>query len=143
MPASVFESVLARVASVLLSATTAGARVYRARDDAFGADEVPAINIRRADTEGDVLGSNGERHILQFTLACHTRGAAWETAADSLHMEAHALLMLDPTLNSLGRGLRCNGTDMQDDSLDQPAGRLTARYQIQMFVRPGALTVAI
>ncbi len=143
MSASVFELILSRVASLLLSATAAGARVYRARDDAFGADEVPAINIRRADTSGDVVGTAGERHFLTFTLAIHTAGAGWETAADALHVQAHTLLMADTTLAGKGRGLRCVGTDVQDDSADQPAGRLTARYQMQVFIRPGDLTVAI
>jgi len=143
MSASVFELIIARVASVLLSATAAGVRVYRARDAAFGADEVPAINIRRADTGGDVVGTNGERHLLSFTLACHAAGATWETTADALHMQAHALLLADTALAGKGRGLRCTATDLQDDSADQPAGRLTARYQMQVFVRPGDLTAAI
>jgi len=141
--ASVFELILARVASLLLSATAAGASVYRARDDAFKADELPAINVRRADTSGDAIGTNGERHILSFSVACIAAGTAWETTADALHMQAHGLLMADTQLAGKGRGLRCVGTEVQDDSADQPAGRLTARYQMQVFVRPGDLAVAI
>lgn len=141
--ASVFETILARVAVVLLSATAAGTRVYRARADAFGVEELPAINLRRTDTGGDVLGNSGERHTLAFSVAIHTAGAAWETAADAAHMQAHAALMADSTLASLGHGLRCTGTDAQDDSADQPMGRLTATYQMQVFVRPGDLAVAI
>jgi hypothetical protein len=143
MAASVFELILARVAALLLSATAAGSNVYRARDDAFKADELPAINIRRVDTAGDVLGNSGERHVVSFTVACMARGAAWETAADALHMQAHALLLADSTLAGKGRGLRCTGTETQDDSADQPAGRITARYQMQVFVRPGDLSVAV
>lgn len=143
MAASVFELILARVAAVLLSATAAGSNVYRARDDAFAQDELPAINVRRGDTEGDVIGAGGERHVISFTLAFHARGAGWETAADALHMQAHALLMADATLAGKGRGLRCTGSETQDDSADQPAGRLTARYQMQVFIRPGDLSVAV
>ncbi len=143
MAASVFELILARVAALLLSATAAGSNVYRARDDAFNADELPALNVRRGDTGGDVIGTSGERHVLGFSVECLTRGAGWETAADALHMQVHALLMADSTLASKGRGLRCVSTDMQDDSADQPAGRLTARYQMQIFVRPGDLSVAV
>lgn len=143
MAASVFELILSRVAAVLLSATAAGSNVYRARDDAFAAEELPAINVRRAATEGDVIGSGGERHVISFTLAFHARGAGWETAADALHMQAHALLMADATLAGKGRGLRCTGSETQDDSADQPAGRLTARYQMQVFIRPGDLSVAV
>ena len=90
-----------------------------------------------------MVGTAGERHFLTFTLAIHTTGAGWETAADALHMQAHALLLADATLAGKGRGLRCIGTDVQDDSADQPAGRITARYQMQVFVSPGDLAVAI
>lgn len=144
MSASVFELILARVAALLLAGSTAaGSNVYRGRDDAFSAAELPAINIRRSDTAGDVIGNTGERHVLSFTVACMTRGAAWETTADALHMQAHTLLIADSTLAGKGRGLRCMSTEMQDDSADQPAGRITARYQMQVFVRPGDLATSI
>lgn len=143
MAASVFELILARVGSLLLSATAAGTRVYRARDDAFAPDELPAINVRRADTSGDVIGNSGERHILSFSVACMARGPGWETAADALHMQAHALLLADTQLASKGRGLRCTSSEVQDDSKDQPAGRITANYQMQIFIRPGDLSVAV
>ena len=141
--ASVFEAILARAAAVLLSTTAAGTRVYRARDDAFGAEELPALNVRRISTGGDVMGNSGERHTLSFSVAIHAAGAAWETAADAVHMQAHTVLLADSTLGRLGRGLRCTGTDTQDDSADQPMGRLTATYQMQIFTRPGDLAVAI
>jgi hypothetical protein len=143
MSSSVFELIMARVQAVLLSATAAGANVYRARDDAFSSDDVPAINIRRAETAGDVLGTGGERHLVAFSLGCFAEGDDWETAVDSLHMQAHALLLADATLATLGHGLRCTATDAEVDSADQPAGRLNARYQMQVFVRPGDLTTAI
>ena len=141
MPASVFELILARVAAVLLAGpSAAGARVYRARDDAFEPAERPALNLRRGATDGEVIGERGERVRLEFALEIH---AASETAADDLHMVVHALLMADATLASRGRGLRCLGTEIQTETADQPAARLTARYQMQVFVRPGDLTRAI
>lgn len=138
MAASVFELILARVQSALLAATPAADRVDRARADAYAADELPALNIRRQDTGGDVIGNNGERHILAFTVECEAAGG--ETEADALHMAAHAVLMADPLLVSAGRGLRCTGTEIQTAVADYPAARLTARYQIQVFVRPGNFT---
>lgn len=140
---SVFESFLARVQTLLLSATAAGTQVYRARNDALGLDEMPAIDVRRVDTSGAAVGTNGERHVLTFSLACYAAGSAWETATDALHLAAHELLLADITLNSQGRGLRCTSTEMQDGSADQPAGRLTATYQVHIFVRPGDLSRAI
>jgi hypothetical protein len=142
MAASVVELILARVAAVLLAGSTAaGSRVYRARDDAFADDELPAIVIRRGATDGEVIGEAGERVRLEFTLAFHVAGS--ETAADALHVAAHALLLADATLASRGRGLRCLGTEIQTDAADQPVAKLTARYQMQVFIRPGDLTRAI
>lgn len=144
MAASVFELILARVAAVLLAGSTAaGSNVFRARDDAFAATELPALNVRRANTAGDVIGNSGERHVIEFEIEHIARGAGWETAADALHMQVHALLLADATLASNGRGLRCTGTEPQSDSADQPAGRIKARYQMQVFVRPGVLSVAV
>lgn len=143
MSASAFEAILARAAAVLVHTTPAADRIYRARDDAFAAEETPAINIRRDNTSGEVLGSRGERHVLEFTLACIAAGTNWESSADAVHMAAHQQLMSDPDLGVLGHGLRCTSTEIQDDSADQPVGRITARYQMQVFIRPGDLTRAI
>lgn len=149
MTASVFETSLARVAALLLSATAAGARVYRDRDDAFGDDEMPAINIRRGGTEGEVAGQDIELHSLTFSVSCITIGTDWETTADALHMAVHALLMGDATLAA--NAPRCLGTDVQASSIDRPsghitilpAGHITSVYQIQIYVNPGDLTVVI
>ena len=145
MAASVFELILARVASVLLGGSTAaGSNVFRARDDAFADTELPALNIRRANTSGESEDVHDvELHQAAFTVAVHARGAAWETAADALHMQAHALLLGDATLAGLGRPLRCTDTDSQSDSADQPAGILTASYEMQVFVHAASLSAAI
>lgn len=141
MSASVFEQALARAQSALLAATPAADRVDRARDDAYADDELPALNIRRQDTGADAIGNGGERHILAFTLECHVQGG--ETEADALHMAAHEVLLADPQLATAGHGLRCTSTEIQTAVADFPSARLTARYQIQLFVRPGNLTRAV
>jgi hypothetical protein len=145
MTASVIEQILARVHVALLGATPAGANVYRGRDDAFSDSELPAINIRRTGTGHDRLGDSGERISVDLELDLHVATLGnWETAADALHMAAHAVLMTDvPLTAALGRGLRCDGTDAQGDSADRVIGKLTARYQMQIFVRPGDFTRAI
>ncbi|MDO9007224.1 MAG: hypothetical protein Q8S73_05370 [Deltaproteobacteria bacterium] len=145
MAASVFELILARVAAVLLAGSTAaGSNVFRARDDAFAATELPAINVRRASTSGENEDVHDvELHQVAFTVDCMARGAGWETAADALHMQAHALLLADATLAGLGRHLRCTGTDTQSDSADQPAGTLTASYEMQVFIHAASLSAAI
>jgi hypothetical protein len=58
-------------------------------------------------------------------------------------MQVHALLAADTALAALGRGLRCSGTDAEGDSAERVLGRLTAHYQMQVFIRPGDLTRAI
>lgn len=141
--ASVFEAVLARVEIVLAGATDAGTHVFRGRADAFDAADLPAINVRRTNTVGDVIGTGGERHVIEFEIECIAAGADYETDADALHMQAHALLLADAALAARGRGLRCTGTELAADSADAPAGRITARYQMQVFVRPGDLAVAV
>lgn len=141
MAASVVETILARVLAVLLAGSTAaGTRVYRARDDAFGSDETPAINIRRDSSPATADGIDTDDITVGFTVAFHTDGAAWETDADALHMAAHALLAADATLATKGQGLRCTGTDVQDDSADQIVGRITASYEMHVFVSPADLT---
>jgi len=144
MAASVIEQILARVAAALASTTDAAARVYRGREDAFAADELPALNLRRASSNDDAIGANGARLLVAWDIEHHVAVAsAWETAVDALHMQVHAVLAADATLAALGRGLRCTGTDTQGDSADRVLGRLTAHYQMQVFIRPGDLTRAI
>lgn len=141
MSASVVEQILARAALCL---TSAGLVVERGRVDAFGESELPAINLRRSGTNEDVIGANGGRLLVAFEIECHVAvTSGWETAADALHVQAHAALMSDAPLAALVRGLRCAGTDVDGDRADREGGLLTARYQMQVFVRPGDLTRVI
>jgi hypothetical protein len=144
MSASVTEQILARVKAVLSGTTSAGRHVWRGRVDALSDDELPGLNVHRASGSSDVLGNNGERLLVAFDIEHQVSAVAdWETAVDALHMEVHARLVTDTQLAALGRGLRCTGTDTQSDSADRVAGKLTARYQLQVFVRPGNLTRSI
>lgn len=144
MPASVTEAFLARVYLVLLGAGTAAAgRVYRGRPDAFAAEEVPAINIRRADGQNNAHGRGADHAVFEFEIEHQVRGDAWETDADSLHMQVHAALAADAQLATLGAGLRCIRTQAAGDTGDQTLGRITATYQAQALVRVGDLTALV
>lgn len=144
MAASVIEQILARVAAALTSTTGAGANVFRGRADAFADDEIPALNIRRADSSEESIGATGSRIVARFDIEHHIDDLAdWETAVDALHMQVHSLLAADTQLAALGHGLRCIGTDGQSDSADRVVGRLIAHYQMQVFTRPGDLTRSI
>lgn len=142
--ATVQEQILARVKAVLIDATDAADRVERGRVDAAADDDQPVLNIRRAADSTDVLTDRLHRITVAFDID-HVVAVNedWETAADVLHMQAHAALLADATLAALGRGLRCTGTDPAGDGADQVIGRLTARYQMQVFIRPGDPTRAI
>lgn len=139
MTASRAEQILARVQACLLHATPAGARVERARQAAYADGEAPAINIKRDDVETTALANGREHNRQAFTIECYAQGDDYETAADALHVAAHAVLHADPNLAQLGKGLRCTNTSMSGDEAEFAAGRLTARYEIQFLTRPGDL----
>lgn len=141
--ASVTESIISRVAAALINVSAAGARVYRHRLDSFEESELPALNVNRSEDANDPLGSNGDRVLVNFEVECLALGANWETVTDALHMQAHAALLADAPLSLLGRGLRYLGSVAEGASADQVVGKLTVRYQMQVFVRPGDLTRAI
>lgn len=144
MAASVVEQILARVKAALLNATDAAGRVERGRPDAVAIDDQPTLNIRRVGSNEDPMGDRGGRVLATWDIECLVAvDEDWETASDALHMQAHAVLAADATLAALGRGLRCSGTDAQGDSAERVIGRLTAHYQMQVFIRPGDLTRAI
>jgi hypothetical protein len=144
MAASVVEQILARVAAVLTDATDAEDRVERGRVDSVADDNRAALNIRRGPSNDEPLGERGGRLMVLWDIDHLVAVSdAWETAADALHMQVHALLAADATLAGLGRGLRCSSTDSQGEGGERVVGRLTAHYQMQVFIRPGDLTRAI
>lgn len=142
--ASVVEQILARVQTVLTGATDAEDRVERGRVDAAADGDQAVLNIKRAPDNVEVITDRLSRITVAWDIE-HLVAVtdAWETAADALYMQVHAALFADPTLATLGRGLRCTGTDPAGDGADQVIGRLTARYQMQVSIRPGDPTRAI
>lgn len=144
MAASIVEQILARVATALTNVTAAEDRVERGRVDAAAVDDQPTLNILRVGSSEEPMGDRGGRLLATWDIEHLVAvDAAWETATDALHMQVHAVLAADATLAALGRGLRCSGTDVQGDGAERVIGRLTAHYQMQVFIRPGDLTRAI
>ena len=136
------ERILQRVDLALKGAgTDAAARVYRGRVDAFGVDEIPAINIRRSTGQADAFAQAVARGLMEFELDFHVRGNDWETAVDRLHLQAHRVIAIDAGLNTLGRGLRCVRTEPRAEGGDETIGRLTATYQVQALTRAGDLAL--
>lgn len=143
MSASVAETVLARVETVLTGATAAGTRVDRGRAGARAPEELPALFLSRDSTAHEPVGAGGDAITLAFDIDCIVRGSDWETTADALHVEVHAALFSDAVLAGLGRGLRCAETTAQAEEGDATTGRLRCRYQIQAMSRRHDLTKPI
>lgn len=129
------EIALEQVKAVLLGATAAGTSVERGRVDAFGLDELPAINIRRANTSSEAMARGVDQVIVSFDLDIEVRGAGWETLADSIHEEVDGLLTQDSLLSELLTGLRCVSTAADAEGGDDVAGRLTVVYQGKFLQR--------
>ena len=129
------EIALEQVKAVLLGATAAGASVERGRVDAFGLDELPAINIRRANTSSEAMARGIDQVIVSFDLDIEVRGADWETQADAIHEEVDGLLTQDALLIEMLSGLRCVSTAADAEGGDDVAGRLTVVYQGKFIQR--------
>ena len=72
---------------------------------------------------------------LSFALRCYVAASAdTETAADALHLAAHALLIADLPLAAAGYStLRCVATESDPDEFDTETTRLVAHYQIDAW----------
>lgn len=136
MSASRSETILARVAAVLLNATPARRAVFRYRGESFAPDELPAIVVHRISTEHQPGSFENDQVTTQFDLECLVAaGDGTETAADALHVAAHTVLQADAVLASLGKAtLRCTGTDSDTDVADVEMTRLVAHYTIDAWV---------
>lgn len=144
MAASLNETLMATVTAVILAAATeAGERVTRGRVDAYGPEEIPAINLRRGGGNHEEFAGGADQAYFEFDVDCYVRGDDWETKADALHMQAHRALGLSAELPAFCRGLRCIRTQMQPEGGDETIGRLTATYQAKALVRIDNLTKAV
>ncbi len=144
MAASVAEQILARVKAVLLNATSARRSVRRAPAGSLREADLPAIEIRRGGTEHQAASFENDQVTVGFEIdflvsAADTEGG--ETAADALHLEAHALLVADATLETAGKAtLRLASTSGEPDQGETAFYRLTARYEIDAWVLRADLT---
>lgn len=138
---SLHEQTLARVRLVLLAAETdAEDRVERGRTDTPAIDDVPNINVRRGPGAVEPFADQIDATAVEFIVDHWASGAEWETAADALHMQAHAAIAADSGLAALVSGLRCISTDTQGAAASVPLGRVTATYRAQALVSQRDLT---
>lgn len=142
MAASLTEQILARVAAVLKAGLPARTGLERYRGDAVGLSQLPCVVVRRAGTEHQESAFESDQVTTSFDLDCYTAaGEGTETAADALHIAAHAALTADAALGALGRyTLRCTGTESDTDRGETEFTRLVAHYQIDAWVLRADLT---
>lgn len=150
--ASKAEQVAARVVALLVGNTAAGARVYRDREDAFSREESPAILVECIDEDSTPLGGGvgGGIPALQFdadslrlAVTAVTRGAAWQSVADGVRVQAHALIVADPTLRQVVADLRRDRCEWRASSADQPFGYAAQIYLFKYHTRASALDSAL
>lgn len=143
LPPSLSEAVQQAVLLALIGGDTlAGQRIERGRRDAFSQDELalgPAISLTRGDGALEPFGEEADRSDAAFSLYLWAQGRDWETVVDALHMQCHRVLLADPTLARLGRGLRCTDTSPQERPGDVPMGRLKVQYRLSAIVRRSTL----
>lgn len=142
---SIAEQILDRMKTVATGSTPAGTRVWRAREDALGQDEMPGMIQHRGPETVERLASAIDRCSLEVRFAIYAAGAAWETPADDVAVSLHAALNGDTTLRSLlgggnkGQGLERVSAEPDADKGDATAGRLTVTYRCIYLTRVTAI----
>lgn len=95
--ASISEQILAAVKTALYNTIPAvGTRVYRARQDAIGRAECPAIVIEYGTEQCELaqLAGDAVRCEMEIEISVHVASAGeWETDADAVAVPAHAAVM--------------------------------------------------
>jgi len=139
------EAVAARIAALLTGTTNAGANVWRDRQDAFTREESPALLIELVDEDTTPLGGGHpviggtDKDLLRIAVIPCIRGANWQTAADALRCQAHALIAADATLRGLVANLRRDRCEWKAASADQPFGYAAQIYAGTTLSRASAL----
>lgn len=142
---SAAEAVAARAFAVLLGATNAGAHVYRDREDAISRSEPQALLIELIDEDTTPLGGGHpviggtDKNAMRLAVIACVRSASWQTVADTLRCQAHALLAADATLRSLVANWRRDRCEWKPASADLPFGYAAQIYAGTTLSRATAL----
>lgn len=139
------ESVLAAVLNSLVSAMP-DVTVSRRRTDAYGIDELPAVEVLRGPAQFESMSDRADRGFVDISLGLYVQeGITAETELDALHARLDLALHADTTLATLGRGLRCTATAEPEQvaSADGVLARMLVNYEIQILTRRGDLARAI
>lgn len=140
------EQIAARAALALTGTTDAGSTVYRDRADALGREESPAILIELVDEDTTPFGGGGgpfggtvHQDELRLALIVCVRGANWQTMADQVRVQAHAVLAGDAAFLALVASWRRDRADWKAASADIPFGYCAQTYVCKSLTRAHAL----
>lgn len=139
------EQIAARVAAALTGTTAAGALVYRDRADAFTREESPAILVELVDEDTQAFGGGRasigdvDRDELNVAVIVVVRNASWQTVADGVRVQAHALLAADAPLRALVAQWRRSRCEWKPASADQPFGYCAQIYSAVSLSSTAAL----
>jgi hypothetical protein len=146
------EQICARIATLLTGTTGAGAQVYRDRQDALTREESPAILVEIVDEDSEALGGGSgpfrpiaqdDRDTLRVAVTVCVRSASWQSVADGVRVQAHALLMADATLRGLVADIRRDRCEWRAASADLPFGYCAQLYLFKYLTRAHALDAAV
>lgn len=141
------QQLLQRVVNTQQALTTVpAARVFTEREAPVEKDECPAINAGISESRKELsIGSDGEWDLLQiavkFQLSVHTRGEPQTTLADPVMAEAHAALMLDPSLGGVALRLSFKSAERRSSAADGSAGIYDMSYEAAVVVNERTLAL--
>ena len=129
------EQITARVTSVLVGATPAGANVYRSRETSITRNLTPAIVVMPDSEQDERMGGFADKHQYTLAIEVFTRGDPWDTAADATAEALHKVMVADPQIRAFALDVRKISTEYESQEADRTAGTLTARYVITYITR--------
>lgn len=142
---SAAESIAARIAAALINQTAAGANVYRDRQDAFTREEAQALLIELVDEDTTPMGGGHpaiggtDKDTVRVAVIACVRSASWQSVADALRCQAHALMAADQPLRLLVSNWRRVRCEWKPANADQPFGYAAQIYAATALSRASAL----
>lgn len=128
------EQILARITAVLLGATSAGDRVFRARVVPLGKEQATAIAVIYDGEQSATVGSSLSVGMT-VKLCIYARGDPWDQLASVVDVEMHKALYRDAPLAALLSGLSRISALPDAEDADRTAGVLAVRYVARFLTR--------
>ena len=140
------ERIADRLVTLLLGQTGAGVNVWRDRTDAMVREESPSILIELSKEDTQSLGARHPSGLggldvneLEVSVVVCVRDAQWQTVADAVRVQAHALIATDPVLRGLVSSLKRAATEWRPRSADVPFGYAAQIYAVKYTSRSESL----